>query len=43
VDELILVTQMATVPHEIIMESLRTFAAKVMPHFDSRAAATLSH
>jgi alkanesulfonate monooxygenase SsuD/methylene tetrahydromethanopterin reductase-like flavin-dependent oxidoreductase (luciferase family) len=33
VDELILVMQMATVPHEIIMESLRTFAEKVMPHF----------
>jgi alkanesulfonate monooxygenase SsuD/methylene tetrahydromethanopterin reductase-like flavin-dependent oxidoreductase (luciferase family) len=33
VDQLILVTQMATVPHEMIMESLRTFAEKVMPHF----------
>jgi alkanesulfonate monooxygenase SsuD/methylene tetrahydromethanopterin reductase-like flavin-dependent oxidoreductase (luciferase family) len=33
VDELILVMQMATIPHEIIMESLRTFAEKVMPHF----------
>jgi len=33
VDELILVMQMGTVPHEIIMESLRTFAEKVMPHF----------
>ncbi|MGA8220650.1 MAG: LLM class flavin-dependent oxidoreductase [Candidatus Acidiferrales bacterium] len=33
VDELILVMQMATVPHEIILESLRTFAEKVMPHF----------
>jgi alkanesulfonate monooxygenase SsuD/methylene tetrahydromethanopterin reductase-like flavin-dependent oxidoreductase (luciferase family) len=34
VDELILIMQMATVPHEIILESLRTFAEKVMPHFD---------
>src|SRR5262245_43739294 len=33
VDELILVMQMGTVPHDIIMESLRTFAEKVMPHF----------
>jgi alkanesulfonate monooxygenase SsuD/methylene tetrahydromethanopterin reductase-like flavin-dependent oxidoreductase (luciferase family) len=33
VDELILVMQMGTVPHEIIMESLRTFGEKVMPHF----------
>lgn len=33
VDELILVMQMGTVPHELIMESLRTFAEKVMPHF----------
>jgi alkanesulfonate monooxygenase SsuD/methylene tetrahydromethanopterin reductase-like flavin-dependent oxidoreductase (luciferase family) len=33
VDELILVMQMGTVPHEIVMESLRTFAEKVMPHF----------
>ena len=35
VDELILVTQMATIPHELILRSLRTFAEKVMPHFDS--------
>lgn len=34
VDELILVMQMGTVPHELVMESLRTFAEKVMPHFD---------
>ena len=33
VDELILVMQMGTVPHELIMESLRTFAEQVMPHF----------
>jgi alkanesulfonate monooxygenase SsuD/methylene tetrahydromethanopterin reductase-like flavin-dependent oxidoreductase (luciferase family) len=33
VDELILVMQMGTVPHEIVMESLKTFAEKVMPHF----------
>ncbi len=33
VDELILVMQMATIPHEIIMQSLRTFAEKVMPYF----------
>jgi alkanesulfonate monooxygenase SsuD/methylene tetrahydromethanopterin reductase-like flavin-dependent oxidoreductase (luciferase family) len=33
VDELILVMQMGTVPHDLIMESLRTFAEQVMPHF----------
>ncbi len=33
VDELILVMQMGTVPHELIMESIRTFAEQVMPHF----------
>jgi alkanesulfonate monooxygenase SsuD/methylene tetrahydromethanopterin reductase-like flavin-dependent oxidoreductase (luciferase family) len=33
VDELILVMQLATVPHEIVMESLTTFAHEVMPHF----------
>jgi alkanesulfonate monooxygenase SsuD/methylene tetrahydromethanopterin reductase-like flavin-dependent oxidoreductase (luciferase family) len=33
VDELILVMQMGTVPHELVLESLRTFAEKVMPHF----------
>ncbi len=33
VDELILVMQLGTVPHELIMRSLRTFAEKVMPHF----------
>lgn len=30
VDELLLVMQMGTVPHEIVMESMRTFAEKVM-------------
>ena len=33
VDELILVMQMGTVPHELVMESIRTFAEQVMPHF----------
>ncbi len=33
VDELILLMQMGTVPHEVILRSLRTFAEKVMPHF----------
>jgi alkanesulfonate monooxygenase SsuD/methylene tetrahydromethanopterin reductase-like flavin-dependent oxidoreductase (luciferase family) len=33
VDELLLVFQMGTVPHELIMESLRVFAEKVMPHY----------
>ena len=33
VDELLLVMQMGTVPHEIVMESIRTFADKVMVHF----------
>ena len=33
VDELILVMQMATVPQAVVLESLRTFAEKVMPHF----------
>jgi hypothetical protein len=33
VDELILVMQMATIPQEIVVQSLRTFADKVMPHF----------
>ena len=32
-DELILVMQLGTVPQEVVMESLRTFAEKVMPHF----------
>jgi hypothetical protein len=29
----ILVMQMGTVPQELILESLRTFAEEVMPHF----------
>jgi len=33
VDELILVMQMGTVSHELILQSLRTFAEEVMPHF----------
>jgi hypothetical protein len=33
VDELILVMQCGTVPHELIMESIRTFAEEVMPYF----------
>ena len=33
VDELILVMQMGTIPHPVVMESMRTFAEAVMPHF----------
>jgi alkanesulfonate monooxygenase SsuD/methylene tetrahydromethanopterin reductase-like flavin-dependent oxidoreductase (luciferase family) len=33
VDELILVMQTGTTPHEIVMESIRTFAEDVMPAF----------
>ena len=33
VDELICVMQMGTVPHEIVCQSLRTFAEQVVPHF----------
>lgn len=33
VDELILVMQMGTVSHELIVQSMRTFAEKVMPYF----------
>jgi alkanesulfonate monooxygenase SsuD/methylene tetrahydromethanopterin reductase-like flavin-dependent oxidoreductase (luciferase family) len=33
VDELILVMQLGTVPHELVMESIRTFGERVMPHF----------
>lgn len=33
VDELILVMQMGTIPHAVVMESMRTFAEQVMPHF----------
>ncbi len=35
VDELILVMQMGTIPHAVVIESMRTFAAEVMPHFTS--------
>lgn len=35
VDELMLVMQAGTTPHELIMESIRTFGEKVMPHFAS--------
>ena len=31
--QLILVMQMGTVPHELVMESIRTFGEQVMPHF----------
>jgi alkanesulfonate monooxygenase SsuD/methylene tetrahydromethanopterin reductase-like flavin-dependent oxidoreductase (luciferase family) len=33
VDELLLVMHTGTVPHELVMRSLRTFAEQVMPHF----------
>ena len=33
VDELILVMQMGTVPNELVLESMRTMAEDVMPHF----------
>lgn len=33
VDELICVMQMGTVPHELVMESIRTFGELVLPHF----------
>lgn len=33
VDELILVMQAGTVPNELVMESIRTFGEKVIPHF----------
>ncbi len=41
VDELILVMQAGTVPHELVMESIRTFGEQVIPHFagDGKAAA----
>ena len=35
VDELILVMQAGTVPHELVMESIKTFGEGVMPHFAS--------
>ncbi len=33
VDELICVMQMGTVPHELVMRSIRTFGEKVLPHY----------
>ena len=33
VDELILVMQAGTIPHELVMESIKTFGEQVMPHF----------
>lgn len=33
VDELICVMQMGTLPHEVVMESIRTFGEQVIPHF----------
>ena len=33
VDELILVMQMGTIPHEVVLESMRVFAEQVMPDF----------
>ena len=33
VDELICVMQLGTVPHELVMKSIRTIAERVMPHF----------
>jgi alkanesulfonate monooxygenase SsuD/methylene tetrahydromethanopterin reductase-like flavin-dependent oxidoreductase (luciferase family) len=33
VDELILVMQTATTPHELMLESIRTFGEEVIPHF----------
>lgn len=33
VDELILMMQLGTVPHELVMESIRTFGEEVLPYF----------
>lgn len=33
VDELILIMQLGTVPHELVLESIRTFGEEVLPHF----------
>jgi alkanesulfonate monooxygenase SsuD/methylene tetrahydromethanopterin reductase-like flavin-dependent oxidoreductase (luciferase family) len=33
VDEIICVMQMGTVPHELVLESIRTFGEHVIPHF----------
>ena len=35
VDEIICVMQTGTVPHELVMESLRTFGEQVIPHFST--------
>jgi hypothetical protein len=40
VDELILVMQMGTIPHAVVVESMRTFAEQVMPHFTGAGHAT---
>jgi alkanesulfonate monooxygenase SsuD/methylene tetrahydromethanopterin reductase-like flavin-dependent oxidoreductase (luciferase family) len=42
VDELILVMQTGTVPHELVMESIRTFGEKVIPHFAESSATAAS-
>lgn len=41
VDELILVMQAGTIPHELVMESIQTFGEQVIPHFasDEKSAA----
>lgn len=33
VDELLLIMQLGTVPHELVVRSIRTFGEKVLPHF----------
>ena len=33
VDELICVMQMGTVPHELVLQSIRTFGEEVIPEF----------
>jgi alkanesulfonate monooxygenase SsuD/methylene tetrahydromethanopterin reductase-like flavin-dependent oxidoreductase (luciferase family) len=38
VDELIFVMQLGTVPHDIVMRSIRCCAEAVMPHFDGDAS-----
>lgn len=42
VDELILVMQTGTTPHELVMESIRTFAEEVMPYFPDAPALSLN-
>lgn len=37
VDELILIMQLGTVPHELIMQSIRTLGEKVLPHVMGRS------